>query len=173
MSPDPAAPPDLNALDGVRTVPGRKVVAGMFAFAVAMIGLLFLYWELYTRPFRPLQAAIAAEFPGSSPRAVGGKPKSHLPASPAILRLIVRIDWDPRDDDRRARDMTNRLAVIAGETTSLADYERLQIFLMHRRPEQLTITWSLDVPLSDLPLATDGALPESAKFRVTEGVEGS
>jgi hypothetical protein len=166
-------PPDLNALADTRTLPGRKVVYGMFAFAVTMIGVLFLYWELYTRPFRPLQAAIAAEFPDSSPRAIGGKPKSHLPNSPAILRLIVRIDWDPREDERRAREMANRLAVIAGETLTLSDYERLEVFLMHRRPEQATITWSLDAPLKALPLPLDGAAPEGAKLKVTEGVEGS
>lgn len=169
----PVPEPELNALAGVRTVPGRIVVVAMFAFAASIIGLLFVYWELYTRPFRPLQTVIAAEFPGSSPRAVGGKPKSHLPGSPAILRLIVRIDWDPRADQRRARSMANRLADISRAHVAVSDYERLEVYLMHRRAEQSTITWSLDAPLTALPIAVDGDLPAAVRIKVAEGVEGS
>ena len=164
---------ELDALAGIRVVPGRKIVAGMVLFAAGMIGLLFLYWEMYTRPFRPLQAAIAAEFPGSSPRAIGGKPKSHREQSPAILRLIVRVDWDPRDNETRARKTANRLFAISAKHVGSSEYERLEVFLMHRRPEEWTITWSLDSPLEALPIPLDGAVPEEARIEVVEGVEGS
>jgi hypothetical protein len=42
---------------------GRHVVIGMFLFGITMVAAMWLYWELYTRPFRALQNAIHAEFP--------------------------------------------------------------------------------------------------------------
>ncbi|MFV0445379.1 MAG: hypothetical protein ACK5Q5_17515 [Planctomycetaceae bacterium] len=164
---------EYNALAGVRQVQGRKIVLAMLLFGCGMIGTLYLYWELYTRPFRPLQAAIAAEFPGSSPRAIGGKPKSHLPGSPSILRLIVRIDWDPRPNDSQARMTANRLTEIAGQHLQLSEYEQMEIVLMHRRPEQWTISWWCEAPVDLFPIPETGPLPESVKTKVTEGVEGS
>lgn len=149
------------------------VVAGMVLFGVTMIGLLYLYWELYTRPFRPLQAALAIEFPGSSPRVVGGKPKSHLPQSPAILRVIIRVPWNPREQESRARETANELTVICGQHVELTDYDRMEIVLMHRRPEQWTISWWCEAPVSVFPLPAEGALPADVKLRVVEGVEGS
>jgi hypothetical protein len=164
---------EYDALQGSRALPGRKTVVVMVLFAAAMVGTLFLYWELYTRPFRPLQAAIAAEFPGSSPRAIGGKPKSHLEKSPSILRVIVRIAWDPRADEPRARAMANRLVEIAGLHLSISDYQRTEIVLMHRRPEQWTVSWWCEAPQEAYPLAVEGPLPETITIRVVEGVEGS
>ena len=52
-------------------ISGRKVVALMLGFGVVMVAALWLYWELHTRPFRPLQTAIAAEFPDSRPGVIG------------------------------------------------------------------------------------------------------
>src|SRR5918994_583321 len=40
---------------GPRLVSGKLVVIGMFAFGLFLTGLLFAYWDLHTRPFRPLQ----------------------------------------------------------------------------------------------------------------------
>ncbi|MCA9056492.1 MAG: hypothetical protein KDA75_21840, partial [Planctomycetaceae bacterium] len=90
-----------------------------------------------------------------------------------ILRLIVRVDWDPREDESRAREMANHLGVISAENVTMTDYERFEVFLMHRRPEQWTVTWSLDAPVEGLPIPTADPLPEGVKIRVSEGVEGS
>lgn len=179
MSKPPLSPPaatspeEWNALAGNRVLPGRPVVLVMAAFALLMVAAMFTYWELYTRPFRPLQAAIAAEFKGSSPRAIGGRHKSHRPDSPAILRIIVRIPWDPRDHEADARRMANALVDIARRTVPLEEYDRLEIHLMHRRPEQWTITWSVDAPRQSFPLAAAGPVGDDVKIRIATGVEGT
>ena len=170
---DSAPPGEWNALEGVRVVQGRVVVLTIVAFALLMTGAMFVYWELYTRPFRPLQAAIAAKYEESSPRAVGGRYKSHLAASLNRLRLIVRISWDPREDETRARSMANDLVEIARDHVPLETYDRVEIYLMHRRPERLTITWSVDAPRGDFPLTDSGELPEEVIRRVSEGIEGT
>lgn len=162
-----------NALAGVREVSGRAAVLGMTAFALAIVAAMFTYWELYTRPFRPLQAAIAARFERSSPRVVGGRYKSHRPDSPAILRIIIRSPLDPREHAAEMRSMANELIAIAAEHGALEDYDRVEVFIMHRRPEQWTITWSVAAPRTAFPLPVDGALDDSVTVRVTEGVEGS
>lgn len=162
-----------NALAGDRVVSGTRVVLGMALFGLLMTGAMFVYWELYTAPFRPLQTAIAAAFPGSNPQAVGGRYKSHRPDSPAILRMIVRVKWDPREDDARARQMVNELEAIASKQVDPANYDELEIVLMHRRPEKWTISWMVVGPWADFPLPTTGPLPETVKVSVLEGVEGS
>lgn len=145
----------------------------MVLFGLLMTGAMFLYWELYTAPFRPLQTAIAKAFPDSSPQAVGGRYKSHRPNTPAILRMIVRVKWDPRENDVQARKMVNDLEAIARQTVDRTAYDELEIVLMHRRPEKWSISWMVEGPWSDFPLPTTGPLPEKVKVSVLEGVEGS
>lgn len=135
------------------TPAGNWVVVGMFAFAIVMIGLLWAYWEFYTRPFRPLQYAIAEAYPGSSPRVIGGRHKSHKEGNPNVLRIIV---WIPSDDGRdnttedfdpvlntdlseaRALD----LARIARDSFPIDAYEVMDIHLIQRVPESDPNKWS-------------------------------
>lgn len=132
-----------------RSWTGRQVVLGMFVFGVAMVAGLWLYWELYTRPYRVLQAAIAAEFPGSSPRAIGGKEKSHRADSPATLRLIVRVDFDPNAERARAERIAQRLAGLAKANHDVTQYALLDIHLEQRVPEQETRHWSVAKPVAE------------------------
>lgn len=67
----------------------------LFVYAGLMVGTMYLYWELYTRPFRPLQEAINAQYPNSMPRVIGGKHKSHREGSKPTLRVVVTVDFDP------------------------------------------------------------------------------
>lgn len=67
----------------------------LFVYAGLMVGAMYLYWELYTRPFRPLQEAINAQYPNSMPRVIGGKHKSHREGSKPTLRVVVTVDFDP------------------------------------------------------------------------------
>ncbi len=131
----------------------------MFAFAFAMIGLMYLYWELHTRPFRPLQMAIGARFPNSMPRVIGGKYKGHQPDSKSKLRIIIAVDFDPTlglprpngqtasEEDRVTLDETMTLSPriaevygsllhLARQTTDISGYEQIEIYLEHRRPER-------------------------------------
>ncbi len=135
----------------------------MFAFAFAMIGMMYLYWELHTRPFRPLQIAINARYPNSMPRVIGGKHKSHQPDSKTRLRMVIAVDFDPvaglsqptstsqSDADRVTLDETmlvspriehvySSLLYLAQQHTDLTTYEEIEIFLEYRRPEQSSRT---------------------------------
>lgn len=142
---------------------GTWMVLIMFAFAFAMIGMMYLYWELHTRPFRPLQIAINARYPNSMPRVMGGKHKSHQPENKAKLRMIVAVDFDPTfelprpanqaksEEDRLTLDETmnvsppveqvfGSLLHLAKQTTDLTIYEEIEIFLEYRRPEKTSRT---------------------------------
>lgn len=128
---------------------GRHVVIGMFAFGIVMVASLWLYWELYTRPFRALQNAIHAEFPNSSPRVIGGKPKSHRADSPETLRIISRVYFDPETDEPRAEAMAARLAALAADHHDLTKYQLLEIHLEQRVPEGETRHWSISRPVAE------------------------
>lgn len=142
---------------------GTWMVVIMFAFAFAMIGMMYLYWELHTRPFRPLQIAINERYPNSMPRVMGGKHKSHQPENKAKLRMIIAVDFDPTfelprlasqsksEEDRLTLDETmtvsprieqvyGSLIHLAKQTTDLTTYEEIEIFLEYRRAEKSSRT---------------------------------
>jgi hypothetical protein len=121
----------------------------MLLFGVAMVAALWLYWEMYTRPFRALQNAIHAEFPDSSPRVIGGKPKSHRPDSQETLRIICRVYFDPESETLQSEEMAARLAALAGKHHDLTKYELLEIHLEQRVPEQATRHWSISKPVKE------------------------
>ena len=132
-----------------RAVAGRAVAVGMVAFAVVMVGAMWLYLELYTRPFRPLQTAIDAEFPKSSPRIVGGRHKSHKPDSPASLRILIRVDFNPREDELRSLATAGRLVQLAGRHLDVAAYDDVDVHLEQRIPERESIRWSISRPVRE------------------------
>jgi hypothetical protein len=125
------------------------VVLGMLLFGVTMVAALWLYWEMYTRPFRPLQNAIHAEFPDSSPRVIGGKPKSHRADSVSTLRIICRVYFDPETETTQSEEMANRLAALASQHHDLTQYELLEIHLEQRVPEQASHHWSISKPVKE------------------------
>ncbi len=123
-----------------RRLSGRWLVVLMFAFAVLLTGAMALYWHFYTLPFRDLQNAINAEFPESSPRAIGGRWKGRE-EEPETLRVVVHCKFDPTLDEARADAMALRLFETAKENVSINDYEIFEVYLCHRQPEQETPTW--------------------------------
>ncbi len=135
-------------------IPGWWIVFAMFTFAITIIVLLFLYWELYTRPFREVQVAIAEAFPKSQPQVVGGKHKSHRPDAKSEMRIVIQVANDPRTDDKQSAQIALRLARIAAEHHDLSAYDLLDIILVHRVPERDPQVWSRSLPVAewrDLP----------------------
>lgn len=116
---------------------GRWVVVSMFGFAVTAVGLLYVYWDLHTAPFRPLQEALAHEFEDSHPLVQGGQEKMHK-GTPRVLRIVLRVGFDPNDELNNARveNMLDRIAELAEEHHGLANYETLEVHLVRMRPEQ-------------------------------------
>ncbi len=132
-----------------RGISGRFVVVVMLAFSVVVVAAMALYWEMYTRPFRPLQDAIAAEFPESGPRVIGGRHRSHEPGSPASLRIIIQVDFDPNADEFRSMETAQRLARLAAERVDLTEYDELNVHLEQRVAEKELRQWSLTRPIED------------------------
>lgn len=131
------------------TVSGHKVVLVMVGFAVVMVAAMWLYWELYKRPFSELQQAIAAEFKDSTPQVIGGRHKSNE-QNPETLRIIVRVAWDPTEDEDRSMQCAGRLVELARQHQyDLSDYEILEVHLMQTVPESEAQHWLRSRPLSE------------------------
>jgi len=116
---------------------GGWVIAAMFGFGVLTTAGLWVYWYLHLAPFRPLQAAVAAEFPDSAPRVEGGQRKMHK-GTPRILRITLRVDFDPNTDDDRVETITAKLYELAGRYQDISSYDTLEMYLYQRIPEQET-----------------------------------
>lgn len=118
-----------------RELSGRWVVIGMFIFGVLATSALWAYWYLHTAPFRPLQMAIAESIPGSNPRVEGGQRKIHK-QTPRILRITIRVEFDPEAEEERAKELGAKLEALARQYQDLASYDVLEMYLFHRIPEQ-------------------------------------
>jgi hypothetical protein len=116
-------------------VSGRAVVIGMFIFGITATSTLWIYWTLHTGPFRPLQDALAAQFPGSVPRVDGGQRKMHK-GTPKILRVVLRVDFDPVTGTRQGQQVLDRVEELARHYIDLNDYDVLDVYLYHGIPER-------------------------------------
>ncbi len=118
-----------------RRVSGRGMVLGLLVFGTFTTGAMWVYWTLHVGPFRPLQDAIAAAFPHSSPRVDGGQRKIHK-HTPKILRIVMRVDFDPVVEKSRGEEVVTKVEKIAGEYVDLSQYEELEVYLFQGVPEQ-------------------------------------
>ncbi len=113
-----------------------------------MVGILWLYWDSYTRPFRDLQYAIAAEFENSSPRVIGGRHKGDE-QNPETLRIIIQVSFDPLADEEQSLQHSRRLVELARQHKDLSAYDVLEVHLRQPIPESKWRTWSLTRPVAD------------------------
>jgi hypothetical protein len=116
-------------------ISGRAVVIAMFVFGAAVTGAMWLYWTMNSGAFRPLQDALAAEFPGSLPRVDGGQHKMQT-NPPRILRATLKVEFDPTRETARGEQVLSRVEQIARRHVNLADYDILQVFLYYGIPEK-------------------------------------
>jgi hypothetical protein len=107
----------------------------MFIFGIAMTGTLWIYWTLHTGPFRPFQDALAAEIPHSVPRVEGGQHKMHK-GTPHVLRVTLRVEFDPVRETTKGEKIVDRVEKIAARFVDLSQYDVLQVFLYHGVPEK-------------------------------------
>ena len=133
--PHGGAPPGPDAAAETAGAGGRWVVLAMFAFGLVATGGMWLYWELHTRPFRPLQEAIVQAFPGSNPRVQGGQAKMHK-GTPRILRIVMRVDFDPVSQADRAQQVASQVAALARRHQDLSRYDHIEVGLFQPLAEQ-------------------------------------
>jgi hypothetical protein len=141
-------------------VSGRAVVVAMFAFGGLLTSALYVYWDLHTRPFRPLQDAIANEFPEFTPRVIGGRHKSQRAVSPNTLRIVLMVNFNPKSQSAASRTehIAARIADLAATHQDLSKYDILEIHLVHRVPESEDESWSRSGPPAEWGLkSSEGA----------------
>ena len=121
------------------TISGRAVVIAMFALAITATGILWAYWNLHLMPFMPLQEALAEEYEESSPRVDGGRRKTHK-GTPLILRVVMRVPFDPNSSAADVQDLieerlTRTQEMAAKLTVDFESYEVLQVHLYQEEKE--------------------------------------
>ena len=119
------------------TISGRVVVVGIFVFGIVVTGTLYVYWDLHTAPFRPLQEALAREFKDSHPLVQGGQRRIRK-NTPLMLRVVLRVDFDPNQQPG-ADAIVKRVVKLAREHHDLAVYDILEIHLAWLHPEKRTV----------------------------------
>lgn len=146
------APPTSHGADPVREVSGRVIVISLMLFGIAATSILWFYWSMHVLPFMPLQLALEEQFENSSPRVEGGQQKMHK-RTPLILRVVMRVEFDPEADSEKSEERFQAVAAVVRQHADLLNYEFLEVHFYHPDPEnelrQLTINRSVE----DLPEA--------------------
>jgi len=115
-----------------KTISGRWVVIGLLSFGILATGTLWVYSKMELAPFLPLRKALDEEFPKSNPRVEGGRPKRQ----PALLRVVMHVDFPPDETDERVKKILERVVALAKEHVPLADYENFELHIVHYVPEK-------------------------------------
>lgn len=122
-----------------KTVSGKKVVVAMFALAITATSILWLCWNWHLMPYMPLQTALVQEFEGSSPRVDGGQRKMHK-GTPMILRVVMRVPFDPTSADAEVQNLIEsrilRTRELAKSHTDLTKFETLEVHLYYQPKEK-------------------------------------
>jgi hypothetical protein len=140
---EPEQPPVSRS---ARRVSGSGVVLAMFAFGIAATAGLWFYWTLHTGPFRPLQDALAKEFPGSVPRVDGGQRKMRK-GMPTILRAVLRVYFDPVTETAKGEQILDRVERLSRQYIDLSQYDFLDVYLYQGVPEQAIREREFERPL--------------------------
>ena len=132
-------------------ISGRWVVVAMFTFAFTVTGMLYSYWYLHTGPFRPLTEVLAHEFEGSHPLVQGGQEKVHK-GSPKILRITLRVDFAPDDENNGelGDKVVDRISQLADKYHGLAKYDILEIHLIRLRAEKTIQQREIKIDLPEI-----------------------
>ncbi len=129
---------------------GRWLIAVMFLFAISVSVGLWTYWELHTRPFRSLTDALGVNFPDSSPRVEGGKHGLHRDID-SILRIVLRIDYNPDLEPKRYENDVVTILQMAANHVELQKYDRCDLHLFRQAPEEEPVVTSRTVNREDYP----------------------
>ena len=124
----------------------------MFTLGIAATGTLWFFWNVQLMPFMPLQDALVAEFEDCSPRVDGGRKKGQK-GTPKILRVVMRVPFDPTSPDESVQmqieTRLNRTEELARQFVLTDDYELLEMHLFSEHKEkslrQKTFTRQIDL----------------------------
>ncbi|MGZ0173011.1 MAG: hypothetical protein ACKVHE_26040 [Planctomycetales bacterium] len=120
----------------------------MLAFGAIATGSLWVYWYYHSAPFIPLQRAISAEFPRSSPRVDGGRRKIHK-GTPSEIWIIMRVEFDLESDEATSAAAVQRVKELANKHLTPGEYETLHVRLYRGKPEQYIQKHDVDMRLGE------------------------
>ena len=126
---------------------GKTTVVLMFVFGIVLTGILWTFWLFHAAPFAPLQKAIAAEFPKSSPRVDGGQKRMHVAGTPKLLWVIVRVYFEPEFDPERSQQVVERVTELTRQNLDVSEYSQLNVRLYSGEPEHMLHQLDTQVPL--------------------------
>jgi hypothetical protein len=129
-----------------RTVSGRTVVISLFVFGILTTTGMWMYWQLYLKPFYPLQRALADEFTKSYPRVEGG----HHRHSPWTLRIVLQVPFKPTEGDPQVKKMASRVLELARTHHDLSRYEVVELYLLQPDPERTPTRLKLEYRVADI-----------------------
>lgn len=130
-----------------QSIPGYWVVLGMFLMASVGTAIIFVYWEMHTRPFRPLTEAVGREFRHSLPKVEGGRHKQ----GPVTLRIAMTVPFKPVKGVEETDAVVRRVIELARQHTDVSRFEVLEVYLIQRLPESEAVTESFKYPVTELP----------------------
>jgi hypothetical protein len=116
-----------------RRISGWIVVIGMLLTGAAATAVMFVYWDLHTKPFRPLTEAIGRTYKHSLPKVEGGRHKR----GPMTLRVALRVPFSPEVDQASADAALDTICRLIREHQDLAGYDRVQIHFFQMVPEEV------------------------------------
>ncbi len=155
---------DTDPLPRGRTISGSMVVLAMFVFAMCGVAVLQIYWNRHLEPFMELQTALAERFDDekgkSSPRVDGGQRKMSK-NTPRILRVVMRIPFDPEDDENGAaiRERIHAVADVAVKHVKLhQDYDILTTHFYMEIPGGTVRQETFETPVEELATGADGSV---------------
>jgi hypothetical protein len=129
-----------------RELSGTAVVIGLFLLGLVAVVVMFVYWDLHTRPFRPLTEAVGREFQNSLPKVEGGRHKG----GPMTLRISLRVPFTPNAMSPDAHRVVNRLVELARQHAPLEQYEVFEVHLVELRPEAEAVQQAFEFPASEV-----------------------
>ncbi|GAB4151073.1 MAG: hypothetical protein Tsb009_26270 [Planctomycetaceae bacterium] len=130
-----------------KEISGRWVIIGMFGFAILITATLWVYWKLHVGPFLPLQQALADRFPGSRPRVEGGRHKSHKTGSPNILRVTMKVDYNPNRELVKAEKFSRTVFEFVRKNWDLKPYDIFELHFYWPNPEEKIIERTFEFEL--------------------------
>ena len=130
-------------------ISGKWIVIGMFTFAVTIVSVLWFYTVSHRAPFRPLERALNEKFADSVPKVEGGQRKIHENSS-KILRIIMKVTFDPSVEREQAERFAERVIAFARKHHDISRYEILEIHFFKLEPEKKILQWETERRVADL-----------------------
>lgn len=124
-------------------ISGKLLVTGLFVFGGLLTLLMFVYWDLHTRPFRPLRTELRQHFQKMRPVVEGGRSKGK---GPWTLRITLTVDFPPNEDVKKSDQLAEQIRESVRLRAGLPQMEQLEFTLIHFIPQQIaqtkTYTWT-------------------------------